>query len=121
MTPTVLIVDDHETFRGFARSILEEEGFEVVGEAGTGASGVTAVESLRPDLVVLDVQLPDVMGFDLARRLRDGGYEGPIILTSSREASSYGDQIETSGAIGFIPKGELSGEAVRALLGSDDE
>ena len=116
MTTTVLIVDDHETFRSFARSLLESEGFEVIGEAGDGESGIAAVESLRPDLVVLDVQLPDLSGFEVARRLTEGGVAIPIVLTSSRDAASYGDQIASSGSLGFVPKAELSGDAIRALM-----
>ena len=116
MTTTVLIVDDHETFRSFARELLESEGFEVIGEAEDGTSGVEAVESLRPDLVVLDVQLPDLSGFEVLQRLRSDGVDTPVVLTSSRDASSYGDQVDTSGAVGFIPKAELSGSAIRSLL-----
>ncbi len=113
---TVLIVDDHETFRSFARALLESEGFEVIGEAGDGASGVEAVEALRPDLVVLDVQLPDISGFRVLELLRADGVLTPVVLTSSRDASSYGDQVDGSDALGFIPKAELSGEALRAAL-----
>jgi DNA-binding NarL/FixJ family response regulator len=116
MTTTVLIVDDHETFRSFARELLESEGFEVIGEAEDGTSGVQAVQSLEPDLVVLDVQLPDLSGFEVLERLRAHGVPTPVVLTSSRDASSYGDQVGSSDAVGFIPKAELSGEAIRALL-----
>jgi DNA-binding NarL/FixJ family response regulator len=116
MTTTVLIVDDHETFRSFARALLESEGFEVIGEAGDGTSGVEAAESLGPDLVVLDVQLPDISGFEVLERLRATGVKTPVVLTSSRDASSYGDQVDSSGAVGFIPKAELSGAAIRGLL-----
>jgi DNA-binding NarL/FixJ family response regulator len=116
MTRTVLIVDDHETFRSMARALLESEGFEVIGEAGDGTSGVEAVESLHPDLVVLDVQLPDLSGFEVLERLRADGDATPVVLTSSRDAASYGDQVDTSGAVGFIPKAELSGQAIRSLL-----
>jgi DNA-binding NarL/FixJ family response regulator len=115
MTPTVLIVDDHETFRSFARALLESEGFEVLGEAEDGASAIEAATALVPDVVLLDVQLPDLTGFEVARRLTEGGLRS-IVLVSSRDASSYGDQIESSGALGFVPKADLSGEAVRALL-----
>ena len=113
---TILIVDDHETFRSFARALLESEGFEVVGESEDGASGIQAAASLRPDVVLLDVQLPDLTGFQVAERLTTDGSTLPIILVSSRDASSYGDQVESSGAIGFIPKAELSGQAIRSLL-----
>lgn len=116
MTTTVLIVDDHETFRSFARALLESEGFEVIGEAGDGTSGVEAVEALGPDLVVLDVQLPDISGFQVLERLRADGVLTPVVLTSSRDVSSYGDRVDTSDALGFIPKAELSGDAVRAAM-----
>jgi len=116
MTATVLIVDDHETFRSLARALLESEGFVVVGEAGDGTSGVEAVESLRPDLVVLDVQLPDMSGFQVLERLRADGVRIPVVLTSSRDAASYGDQVDACDALGFIPKAELSGDALRAAL-----
>jgi DNA-binding NarL/FixJ family response regulator len=120
MAVRVLIVDDHPTFRSFARDLLESEGFDVVGESDDGASALENATSLRPDLVLLDVQLPDLNGFDVARRLRADGVPSVIVLVSSRGASDYGDQIEASGAAGFIPKAELSGEAVRALLTEKD-
>ena len=116
MAITVLIVDDHPTFRAFARDLLETEGFEVVGESEDGASAVASIGSLEPDLVLLDVQLPDLTGFEVAERLRAAGVETPIVLTSSRDASAYGDQVESSSSIGFIPKADLSGDALRALL-----
>jgi DNA-binding NarL/FixJ family response regulator len=116
MTRTVLIVDDHETFRSLARALLESEGFEVIGEAGDGASGIEAVRSLGPDLVVLDVQLPDITGFEVLDRLHADRVTTPIVLVSSRDASSYGDQVDASGAAGFVPKAELSGQAIRELL-----
>ena len=116
MNTTVLIVDDHETFRSFARALLESEGFDVVGEAEDGTSGVALVERLGPDLVVLDVQLPDISGFEVLAKVRADGDPTPVVLTSSRDAASYGDQVGSSGAVGFIPKGELSGQAIRALL-----
>ena len=112
---TVLIVDDHETFRSFAKDLLQSDGFEVVAEAEDGASGIELATQLRPDLVLLDVQLPDLTGFEVAQRLTAAGVR-TIVLISSRDAASYGDQIESSGAVGFVPKAELSGDAVRALL-----
>jgi DNA-binding NarL/FixJ family response regulator len=116
MAMTVLIVDDHATFRSFARDLLKSERFEVIEEAEDGASAIEKATSLRPDLVLLDVQLPDITGFEVAERLRAHGVSSAIVLTSSRDASSYGDQVYSSGAVGFIPKAELSGQAVRALL-----
>jgi DNA-binding NarL/FixJ family response regulator len=117
MNPTVLIVDDHPTFRLTARLLLEAEGYEVVGEAGDGASAIAAARTLAPQLVLLDVQLPDIDGFDVASRLLDGE-DGPVVvLTSSRDGADFGPLIERSGARGFIPKAELSGERIRALTG----
>ena len=114
--PTILIVDDHASFRSTARFLLESEGLAVVGEAATGAEAVQGVEELRPDAVLLDVQLPDFDGFEVAARLRANDSPPAIILVSSREASDYGSLIEESGATGFISKGQLSGAAVTALL-----
>jgi DNA-binding NarL/FixJ family response regulator len=116
MSETVLIVDDHPTFRSFARAMLEDEGFEVVGESEDGASAVAAAQALRPDVVLLDVQLPDFDGFEVAARLRVAGVPSSIVLVSSRDASDYGEDIASSGVAGFVAKGELSGSAVRALL-----
>jgi DNA-binding NarL/FixJ family response regulator len=116
MVMTVVIVDDHPTFRSFARELLEDEGFEVVAEAMDGASAIEAADRLRPDLVLLDVQLPDLSGFEVVDRLRARGVPSPVVLTSSRDAASYGDQVEASDSAGFIPKGDLSGPAIRALL-----
>jgi CheY-like chemotaxis protein len=113
---TVLIVDDHPSFRATARALLEAEGFHVVGEAEDGASALRAAQELEPQLVLLDVQLPDIDGFEVAQRLTDGG--GPIVvLVSSRDGSDFGSLVERSGARGFIAKGELSGAALSALLG----
>jgi DNA-binding NarL/FixJ family response regulator len=116
MAMTVLIVDDHPVFRSFARDLLESEGFEVIGEAEDGSSAIEAAASLRPDFVLLDVQLPDLTGFQVLERLRTGGVLTPVVLTSSRDASSYGDQVGSSDAAGFISKGDLSGQALRDLL-----
>jgi DNA-binding NarL/FixJ family response regulator len=119
MTTRALVVDDHAGFRTSARFLLELEGFEVVGEAEDGASAVDAAERLRPDLVLLDVQLPDMRGFEVARRILAGGSKARIVLVSSREESDYGDSIRESGALGFVSKGELSGERLRAVLAKD--
>ena len=115
MSQTVLIVDDHAGFRGFARRLLEAGGFDVVGEADDGASALAAVEALRPELVLLDVLLPDTDGFAVAERLAEHG-DGPIVvLTSSREAADFGGRLERSPRAGFIHKDDLSGAALAAL------
>jgi CheY-like chemotaxis protein len=117
MATTVLIVDDHPSFRRSARSLLEAEGFEVVGEAATGAEALERVAELHPALVLLDVQLPDLNGFEIAARLRrQNGSSPAIVLTSSRDASDFGPLVEESGALGFIAKGELSGAALAKLM-----
>lgn len=117
MPPTVVIVDDHPSFRASARAILEAEGFEVVGEADDGASGIAAARLLAPDVILLDVQLPDMDGFAVCRALHLNGGPPAVVLVSSRDAADYGGLIEQSGARGFIPKAELDGTALADLLG----
>lgn len=111
---TILIVDDHQGFRRCARALLEADGFTVVGEADDGEGAISAIDSLRPDVVLLDVQLPDMDGFAVLARLDEGA--PPVVLVSSRDASDYDDLIPTSGARGFITKADLSGSALRSLL-----
>jgi DNA-binding NarL/FixJ family response regulator len=116
MSTTVLIVDDHATFRETAKLLLESEGFEVVGEAEDGRSALEKAASLSPDLVLLDVQLPDVDGFDVASRVTGWDDAPVVILTSSRDGRDFGPLVERSGARGFVPKADLSGDRLRALL-----
>jgi two-component system response regulator EvgA len=111
---TVLIVDDHAAFRASAHTLLELEGFDVVGEAEDGASGIELARTLEPDLVLLDVALPDTSGFDVAETLVRSSTK--VILTSSRQQSDLGRRVRQSGALGFIPKEDLSGGAMRTLL-----
>jgi DNA-binding NarL/FixJ family response regulator len=113
---TVLIVDDHPSFRATARALLEAEGFDVLGEAADGESAIAAYEELHPDVVLLDVQLPDLTGFQVAARLTANGSDVSVVLVSSRDGSDYGPLVEESGALGFVPKGELSGARIAALL-----
>jgi len=111
----VLVVDDHPAFRRLARRLLERGGFSVA-EAATGAEAVCDAESLRPDVVLLDIQLPDRDGFSVAGSLGALDHPCPVVLTSSREASDYGDRIGSSDAIAFVPKAELSASGLRDLL-----
>jgi CheY-like chemotaxis protein len=115
MPTSVLIVDDHPSFRASARRMLEACGYAVVGEAEDGATALNAVRELRPDLVLLDVQLPDLDGFEVALRLDAAGECPAIVLTSSREISDLGAAVADSPARGFVTKGELSGETLAAL------
>ncbi len=116
MGMTVLIVDDHPSFRASARTLLQAEGYEIVGEAENGASAVKAAEALHPDLVLLDVQLPDLDGFEVAVLLQNLDDPPAVVLTSSRDGADYGRCIEHCGARGFVPKADLSGAAIAALL-----
>jgi DNA-binding NarL/FixJ family response regulator len=116
MARRVLIVDDHAEFRALARGLLERDGFEVVGEAVDGAETLAAVERTRPEVVLLDVQLPDVNGFEVARALREGEDAPVVVMISTRDAADFGRRLERSGARGFIPKSRLSGAALAALV-----
>lgn len=116
MATTVLIVDDHATFRATARLLLESEGFQVVGEAESGETAVEQAALLAPDLVLLDVQLPDIDGFQVARRVTSRDSPPAVIIVSSRDGGDYGPMVGASGARGFVTKAELSGERLRALL-----
>jgi DNA-binding NarL/FixJ family response regulator len=113
---TVLIVDDHPAFRSAARALLEAAGFDVVGEAADGASAIAAVAKLGPEVVLLDVQLPDVDGFGVAERIRGSG--SVIVLTSSRGATSFRRRLSANPEWCFIPKSELSGPALLAAVSS---
>ena len=113
---SVLIVDDHPSFRATARALLEAEGFDVVGEAEDGAQALAAVPELHPEVVLLDVQLPDTDGFAVAARLTEGGGGLAVVLTSSRDGADFGSLVAECGARGFVPKAELSGAALAALI-----
>jgi CheY-like chemotaxis protein len=110
--PTVLIVDDHADFRAFARALLVAGGFEVVGEAADGAAALSKARALKPDLVLLDIQLPDIDGFDVCDQLAADETAPAVVLTSSRDASSYRRRLGGSSARGFIAKADLSAPAL---------
>ena len=116
MASTVLIVDDHPSFRATARLLLEADGWTVVGEAADGAAGLAAARSLRPDLVLLDVNLPDLDGFDVSSRLTGEDDAPAVVLVSSRDAGDFGPLVRRSGARGFVAKADLSGDALRRLV-----
>jgi CheY-like chemotaxis protein len=117
MARTVLVVDDHPSFRRFACRLLRAAGFSVVDEAGDGASALAAARRHRPDVVLLDVLLPDTTGFEVAEQLAADPGGTVVVLTSSRDLADLGGSVERSGARGFIAKEELTASAVAALVG----
>jgi DNA-binding NarL/FixJ family response regulator len=110
----VLIVDDHPSFRRFATKLLEAGGFQVVGEAEDGTSALPAARRLRPELVLLDVLLPDMSGFAVAEALAADSVRPLVVLVSSRSASELGAGLERSPACGFISKKELTATRLAA-------
>ena len=113
---TVLLVDDHAGFRTCARRLLELEGYEVVGEAGDGESAVARASELKPQLALVDVYLPSIDGFEVARRMAELEGAPAVVLISSRDRSELDPLVPGSGARGFVPKDELSREAIEELL-----
>jgi DNA-binding NarL/FixJ family response regulator len=111
---SVLIVDDHPAFRASARGLLEEDGYEVVGETDSGEAAVELVRELAPDVVLLDVALPDLSGLEVAERLADS--RSKVVLVSSRDPRDFGARFRQSSAVGFIPKDDLSAETLKELL-----
>jgi DNA-binding NarL/FixJ family response regulator len=112
----VLLVDDHEGFRSAARALLEAEGFVVVGDAGTGADAVLLARTLQPDVVLLDVRLPDVDGISVAAELAVLSPRPVVVLVSSRSAAAYGTRIEQAPVRGFLTKDQISGPGLRQVL-----
>ena len=113
---SILIVDDHQPFRASARRLLEAEGFDIVGEAVDGRGAIAAVQQLAPDVVLLDVQLPDLDGFEVAERIAALGLPSAVILISSRAPTEYGSLVANNSARGFVQKSNLSGAALTGLL-----
>ena len=113
---SVLLVDDHAAFRHAVRALLQAEGFVVLGEAVDGRSALTAAALLHPDLVLLDVQLPDLDGFAVAQQLGRATPPPIVVLISTRAVSSYRTRLASSTALGFLRKQDLSGQALMALL-----
>jgi DNA-binding NarL/FixJ family response regulator len=109
---TVLIVDDHAGFRRRARRTLEADGYVVVGEAQNGAAGIEAAAELQPDVVLLDVHLPDASGFDIVSRMLAGN----VVLISTHDRRDYADLITRSGARGFLSKDQLCAATLEALV-----
>jgi DNA-binding NarL/FixJ family response regulator len=116
VTPRVLVVDDHAPFRSLARRLLVAGGFQVVGEAADGAGALSAFRDTAPDVVLLDVQLPDMDGFALAELLAAEPGAPLVVLISSRALLDYGHRVEASMARGFIAKADLSGETLLRVI-----
>jgi DNA-binding NarL/FixJ family response regulator len=115
--PTILVVDDHGGFRATARRLLERDGWSVIGEAADGLTGLAAAASLAPDVVLLDIGLPDVDGFAVAERLAARAGAPSIILISSRDHETYRERVRSSPAAAFLAKQDLDGAVLRSLLG----
>ena len=115
MARTVLVVDDHDGFRARTRRLLERQRYRVV-EAADGAQAITRAAAERPDLVLLDVHLPDMTGFEVAAALRQAIGGATILLISTHPANDYADRIAGSAADGFIDKADLSAATIAAML-----
>jgi two-component system response regulator EvgA len=116
---SVLIVDDHAGFRRAAARMLVQEGFEIAGQAPDGAAGLASAIALGPDVVLLDVGLPDQSGLEVARQVREQAPAAAVVLISTRDAGDYEERAAATGAAGFLAKGDLSGDALRGLLAAD--
>ena len=116
MSRRVLIVDDNAGFRSFARQLLTAEGYQVVGEASDGASVVAAARELTPDVVLVDIRLPDIDGFEVAARLAAEPDPPMVVLISSRDAADYGPRLKSQHVRGFVAKADLSRAAIEAML-----
>jgi DNA-binding NarL/FixJ family response regulator len=113
----VLIVDDHAGFRRRVRAVLQDEGYDVVGEASDGETAIRLAVDLSPDVVLVDVVLPGLDGFDTCERLVVGAGGPTVVLTSTHDPSAFRDRIAGSRARGFLPKAEISGAALDDLAG----
>ena len=116
MRPRIVIVDDDPTFLATVRRLLEDEGFEVVGEALSGQDGVEAAAAIDTELVLVDVGLPDIDGFEVVERIAAGAHAPAVVLTSIRSAGDFASLINDSSARGFLTKDEITGAALRAIL-----
>jgi len=113
----LLIVDDNGDFLAAAQATLEREGLEVVGVASTSREAIEQLRALRPDVTLVDIDLGDESGFDVARRLAAGVDTAPsLIIISSHDGDDFKDLLEASPALGFVAKSSLSGDAIRAVL-----
>jgi DNA-binding NarL/FixJ family response regulator len=115
VTLSVLIVDDHDAFREFVARLLMADGLQIVGQAGDGESALETMRATHPNLVLLDVQLPGIDGFDVAKQLAQEPEPPAIVMTSTRDARDYGSRLEHAPVVGFIPKQNISAAAISVL------
>jgi DNA-binding NarL/FixJ family response regulator len=116
MARSVLVVDDHRRFRAEARQLLEDDGFDVVGEAEDAAGALREAARLQPDLVLLDIGLPDGSGLEAVASLRSVSPGSLVVLVSGRRADEYGDRVARSGADAFVEKMALSPGVIAGLV-----
>jgi CheY-like chemotaxis protein len=116
VTVRVLVVDDHSSFRRLARRLLECGGFDVLGEAATGQEALRAVEAIRPQIVLLDVMLPDLNGLAVARILATSPQRPEVVLMSARPSADFDDELAGAPAIGFLVKDELTAEQIIEMI-----
>jgi DNA-binding NarL/FixJ family response regulator len=117
----VFIVDDNAPFRSVARAVLEGGGYQVVGDAATGAEALAGVLRAEPDVVLMDIGLPDMDGFSVSRALNRAAPEVLVVFCSVRDAEHYGDAITRSCAAGFLPKSMLSATELARIVAGQDE
>jgi DNA-binding NarL/FixJ family response regulator len=116
MTLRVLIVDDNASFQDAARMLLEQQGLGVVGVAFTTSEALQQASELDPDVVLVDIRLGKEWGFELAQRLADGQGRAAVILISTHAESDFAEIIADSPAVGFLPKSDLSADAIRRIV-----
>jgi len=116
---TLVVVDDHAGFRQVVRQMLTAAGWQVIGEASTGAAVPDMVMRLAPDLVLLDVVLPDTDGFTVAERLAAAGCRSAVVLISGHDRSDFEGRVRAAPVRGFLAKEMISGQALAQLLGGD--
>jgi DNA-binding NarL/FixJ family response regulator len=118
MAVRCLIVDDNRAFLKAARTLLEREGLTIAGVASTSADALREAETLRPDVVLVDVSLGEESGFELARQLvADHAHGATVILISTRSEAELSDLVALTPTAGFLSKSELSADAIRGFLG----
>lgn len=113
---SVLIVDDHDTFRVLARAVLEASGYTIAGEAANGESALRTAAEVDPDIVLLDIQLPGTDGFAVAQRLAQLPRPPAVVLVSTRDEDAYRERLNETPALGFVNKSDFSGRALAALI-----